>query len=105
MIYWELKRYGHHYLECDVTSHVIDSTTARNHIHCCIFQSAQMTLETLVKQIVGCDIQFGNLLAFYLNIGACREVEQDISRGCRLCIVGAVDVRLLQIVVESCGNL
>ena len=64
-----------------------------------------MVLVSLVQEVVGGDIEFCNFLALYLDICACRKTEQGIAGRRCLGIIGAVDVRLFQIAVETSGDV
>ena len=59
-----------------------------------------MVLVGTIQQVVGCDVQLGNLFLFQLNVGTCREAEQRVGRCLGFRIVGTIDVRLLQVAVE-----
>ena len=103
--YFCKQRYWYDKLECDVSTNVVDTTTACNDVYVSILQAAQVVPVSFVQKVVGGDVELGNLLAFYLNICPCREAEQGIARRLRFCIVGPVDMRLLQIAVKTDGDV
>ena len=96
-----LQRDWHHHLEGDIAPHIINATTTCHHVLIGILQATQVVLIGLIQQIVGCDIQFGNLLTPYLHIGTSREREQGIAWGDGFSIIGTIDMRLLQVTVKA----
>ena len=94
-----------HHFERDVAPHVVDALTACDGVGIGIFQSAQVVLVGSVKQVVGSNVEFGNLLVANLNVGAGRKADQSIGRRDGLCVVGPIDVCLLQIAVESGSDI
>ncbi len=93
----------HHELYADVAPHVVDTAPIGDGVEVGIFQSVQVILVGLVQNVVGNDIQLCHLLPFPLYVRSCREVQQHIGRCHGLRLVGLVDVRLLEVLVEPCG--
>ena len=92
---------GYHDLERDVTPHVVDAATTGNHVLVGIFQPAQVVLVGLVQQVVGGDVELSYLLAFHLYVRSCRKAEQAVAGRLGLCVIGTVDMRLLQVAIKS----
>ena len=92
-------------LESYVAPHIVDTTATRDGILVGILQTTEVVLVSLIQQVVGSNVQFGNLLTTNHHVGTCREREQGIGRRLRLCIVSTVDMALTKIVVETCSNI
>ena len=100
-----LYRNRNHDLEGDVTAHVIDTAATCNNVLVSILQAAQVVLISFVQQVVGGDVELGEFLAAEHDVSTSRQGEQGVARCLGFRVVSTVDVRLLQIAIETGGNV
>ena len=89
-IFSVLQLEGNEQLADYVAAHVIDAHATRHVVHVGVFQSAEVTLIGLIRQVAGSEDQGADRAAAMLDVGARLQVEQRVVRCGGLCVVGHV---------------
>ena len=98
-----VKTDGDDHFEDHVAPHVVDALPTCRMVHIAIFQSAQVVLISLVQQVLGCDVEFGNLLLVNVQIGACRQTQQRVTERARRGLIHLIIMILRQIALQPQG--
>ena len=95
----ELKGDGE--LKDDVASHVQDTLSPSDRINVGIFESAQVTLISLIGEVGPHDAQAGYTLSLDHDVGADGGIEQAVGRRGGFGVIGTVVMVLLEVIVHS----
>ena len=70
----ELQIYRNHYFYAEIAAHIVNASSARNHVGCQIFQTAQVVLVSTVGKVLTRKIEREKALAMKLHVGSCIHI-------------------------------